>query len=209
MPSLAHLLPFLIATLVIAAMPGPAMLYITAQTLARGRAGGLRAVAGTSVGGLFHVAAAAAGLSAVFRWSPTLFLVVKIVGAAYLVWLGVVMIRSRRMGTALPQLAQKTARQAFAESVMVEVLNPKTALFFLAFLPQFVDPAASLPIWAQFLVLGLVVSVTAMVADLVTVVCVDRVMARLRRSETAARWLRLAGGSVLVGLGANLALSRN
>ncbi|MDR6292274.1 threonine/homoserine/homoserine lactone efflux protein [Inquilinus ginsengisoli] len=209
MPSLAHLLPFLLATVLIAIIPGPAILYTVAQTLARGRAAGFRAATGIAVGDLVHVAAAAAGLSAVFRWSPTLFLAVKIFGAAYLVWLGVRMVRSRHAADALPQVAQKTARRAFAESVTVELLNPKTALFFIAFLPQFVDPAAGLPVWAQFLVLGLIVNAVFFAADVVTLLCIDQAMARLRRSARVARWLRVGSGSALVGLGAHMALSRN
>lgn len=209
MPSLAHLLPFFVATLLIAVIPGPAILYTVAQTLARGRAAGFRAAAGIAVGDLVHVAAAAAGLSAIFRWSPTLFLVVKIFGAAYLVWMGIRMVKSRHAGDALPQVAKKTARRAFAESVVVELLNPKTALFFIAFLPQFIDPAAGLPVWAQFVVLGLVVNAVFFAMDVAAILLTDQAMARLRRSERAARWLRVGSGSALVGLGAHMALSRN
>ena len=209
MPSLAHLLPFFVATLLIAVIPGPAILYTVAQTLARGRAAGFRAAAGIAVGDLVPVAAAPAGLSAIFRWSPTLFLVVKIFGAAYLVWMGIRMVKSRHAGDALPQVAKKTARRAFAESVVVELLNPKTALFFIAFLPQFIDPAAGLPVWAQFVVLGLVVNAVFFAMDVAAILLTDQAMARLRRSERAARWLRVGSGSALVGLGAHMALSRN
>jgi threonine/homoserine/homoserine lactone efflux protein len=102
----------------------------------------------------------------------------------------------------------KGARRAFVESILVELLNPKVALFFIAFLPQFVDPAASLPVWTQFLILGVVVNLSFTTADLVTVLVASAVVAGLRRSGRMDRWLRAAGGSILVGLGVQMAASR-
>jgi threonine/homoserine/homoserine lactone efflux protein len=209
MPSLEHLIPFAIATLVFAAMPGPAVLYTVAQTMARGRGGGLLAACGLSVGGLGHVCAAAAGLSTIFRYSPTLFLALKIGGALYLVWLGVRMLRSGRDGSPLPTVAAKSDRRAFAESIVVELLNPKTALFFIAFLPQFVDGGAALPVWLQFLVLGLVVNLSFFASDVIAALLTDRVLTGLKQSPRVARAMRWTGGSVLVGLGAHMAISRN
>jgi threonine/homoserine/homoserine lactone efflux protein len=209
MPSLEHLIPFAIATLVFAAMPGPAVLYTVAQTMARGRGGGLLAAAGLSVGGLAHVCAAAAGLSTVFKYSPTLFLALKIGGALYLIWLGIRMLRSRSGGGGLPSVAAKSNRRAFAESIVVELLNPKTALFFIAFLPQFVDAGAALPIWIQFLVLGLVVNLSFLTSDVIAALLTDRVLTGLKQSPHVARAMRWTSGSVLVGLGAHMAISRN
>lgn len=207
MPSADLLLAFLAATLVFAYLPGPALLYTAAQTLARGRRAGLMAAFGIHVGCYAHVLAATFGLSAIFSHVPELYLAVKLVGAAYLVWLGVGLLR-RRGGEAVPRVAAKSARRAFAESVAVEVLNPKVALFFIAFLPQFVDPAAALPVWAQLLVLGVFVNVAFTSADLVCVALASAVVARATRASWGERVARTAGGSLLIGLGVKLALDR-
>ena len=207
MPALEHLLPFAVATLVFAVMPGPAILYTAAQTLARGRRGGLLASLGIHLGGFVHVIAAAAGLSAVLELVPEVYAAVRLAGAAYLVWLGWSML-SRRLDAGLPRVGDRDARRAFVESVLVEVLNPKAAMFYLAFLPQFVDAGAAWAVWAQFLVLGWIVNLTFSLADLVTVALTDRLLAGLRRSPAASRVFRMAGGATLMGLGIHLAASR-
>jgi len=207
MPSTENLLAFLTATFIFAVFPGPAILYAVAQTMTRGRRGGFLAALGLALGGLIHVAAAAAGLSVIFSHSPTLFMIVKLAGAAYLIWLGIQMIRSRSMGR-MPALAAKSPSRAFAESVVVELLNPKTALFFIAFLPQFVGGAGFLPVWLQFLLLGLFVNLCFFAADIVAIFLADRILERLKRSARAVRLIRLAGGSMLVGLGTHMAISR-
>jgi threonine/homoserine/homoserine lactone efflux protein len=212
MPPIEILLAFATATLIFAYMPGPAMLYTAAQTLARGRRGGLMAALGIHCGGYVHVLGATLGLAALFQLVPLLYTVVKLAGALYLVWLGLSMIRTKISGapsavaTGLPTRAPW---RAFADSVIVEVLNPKAALFFLAFLPQFVDPQATLPLWLQFLVLGTIVNLAFSSADLLTVVLASAMMTRLKRSARAQTVLRWLGGSVLVGLGAHMATSRN
>jgi threonine/homoserine/homoserine lactone efflux protein len=209
MPSLDHLIPFALATLVFAAMPGPAILYTIAQTMARGRGGGLLAAGGLATGGLAHVCAAAAGLSAIFRYSPPLFVAMKIGGALYLIWLGIQMIRSRGAFSLATAAAAKSRRRAFAESVVVELLNPKTALFFIAFLPQFVDADAALPVWLQLLLLGLAVNLSFMTSDIIAALVTNRLVERLRQSPRAARAMRWTGGSVLIGLGTHLAVNRS
>ena len=204
------LLAFLTATAVFAYVPGPAMLYATARTLAGGRWSGLMAAFGIHLGGYAHVLAAAAGLAALFHAVPTAYLLVKAAGAVYLVWLGLRMLLTRAGDPAATGIEPPTAgRRAFLESVTVEVLNPKTALFFLAFLPQFTDPAAALPVWAQLLVLGTLVNVIFSSADLACVALAGAAAARLQRSARAQRMARRAGGTVLVGLGTHLALMRN
>jgi threonine/homoserine/homoserine lactone efflux protein len=207
MPPLDTLLAFAAATAVFAAFPGPALLYTAAQTLARGRRAGFMAAAGIHLGCYAHVLAAAFGLSAVFRHVPEAYAAVKLAGALYLVWLGIGMLRGRA-DPATPVAAPKRARRAFAESVVVELLNPKVAIFFIAFLPQFVDPAASLPIWAQFLVLGTAVNLAFTAADVATVLAASSVMARMARGGRAVRALRVGGGALLVGLGLRLAADR-
>ncbi|MBB5754482.1 LysE family translocator [Prosthecomicrobium pneumaticum] len=208
MPSLELLAAFAAATLLFAFFPGPALLYTAAQTLARGRRAGLMAVLGIHTGCYAHVLAATLGLSAVLTHVPEAYLALKLAGAVYLCWMGVQMIRSKAEGAAAPQVAVKSARRAFVESVLVELLNPKAALFFVAFLPQFVDPAAGLPVWAQFLILGVVVNLTFSFADIVTVFAASTITGRLRRSGRAMRAVRYLGGSVLVALGARLAMER-
>jgi threonine/homoserine/homoserine lactone efflux protein len=199
---------FALATALFAVFPGPALLYTAAQTVARGRRGGLLAALGIHVGCYAHVLAAAFGLSALFRHVPELYTAVKLAGAVYLVWLGIGMLRARPVGD-MPAVRDRSARRAFAESVLVELLNPKVALFFIAFLPQFVDPAAGLPVWAQFLILGVIVNMAFSSADLVTVVFTGAVVKRLRRSGKVQRLAKLAGGGIMIGLGARLALDRS
>ncbi len=206
MPSGELLAAFLLTTAVFAYIPGPAMLYAAAQTMARGRFAGLMAVLGIHLGCYVHVLAAAAGLSVLFHAVPTLYLVVKFAGAAYLVWLGIAMLRAKADAAGPAQAIQpQSGRRAFFESVTVEVLNPKTAIFFVAFLPQFTDAAASFPIWVQFLILGTIVNLMFSSADLVCVVLASAVVSGLRRSTAIQRLTRRAAGLVLVGLGFRLA----
>lgn len=208
MPSLDYLIPFVLATAAFAYIPGPAILYTAAQTLSRGRAAGFMAALGIHLGGYAHVAAAALGLSALFTHVPEAYLALKLAGAGYLVWLGIGLMRRRLDADKVPALARKSARRAFVESVTVELLNPKAAVFYIAFLPQFVDPAASLPVGLQFLVLGTIVNLAFSSADVVTVLLTDRVLRGIRRSGLAERVTRLVAGSILVGLGARMALAR-
>jgi threonine/homoserine/homoserine lactone efflux protein len=209
MPSLQHLVPFVLATLVFAYVPGPGMLYAAAQTLARGRTGGLMAALGLHLGGYLHVLAAAFGLAAALRYVPSLYLAVKLAGALYLVWLGIGLLR-RGAGVSEPSSQPAAApKRAFLQSVTVEMLNPKTAVFFVAFLPQFVDPAAALPVWAQLLLLGAIVNLCFSSADVAVTLAAAAIFRRLRRAGPAQRIMRLLGGSLLIGLGARLALARD
>ncbi|NNF77442.1 MAG: LysE family translocator [Rhizobiales bacterium] len=203
------LLGFVIATLIFGYMPGPALVYTAAQTMAFGRQGGFKAALGLHVGGYVHVFAAALGLAVILELVPTLFTVIKLFGAAYLVWLGIAMIRAGATPADLPEIQQRSARRAFLNSMLVEILNPKTALFFLAFLPQFVDPAGALPAWSQLLILGTVVNLTFSSADIVAVFMTDQILNRMRNSSRLQKWMKWAGGSILVGLGINLAASRS
>ncbi|MEM7119899.1 MAG: LysE family translocator [Pseudomonadota bacterium] len=209
MPSYELLLAFVVATAVFAYMPGPAMLYTAAQTIARGRRAGLMAALGIHIGGYVHVIAAAFGLSAIFKLVPEAYMAVKIIGAFYLIWLGIGIIRQRIDGTTRPQTAAKSARRAFFESITVEVLNPKAAIFFLAFLPQFVDPAAAFPVWVQFLILGTVVNLAFSSADLVCILLASTLVKRLKNGGWGERLARWTGGALLIGLGARLAFDRD
>ena len=210
MPSTDILIAFFITTAVFAFIPGPAMLYVAARTLAADRRAGLMATSGIHVGCYVHVVAAAAGLSVLFHVVPTLYLAVKLTGAAYLIYLGVRMFRAARADgeTPVALLAQKSTGRAFLESMLVEILNPKTAIFFLAFLPQFIDATAGFPVWLQFLILGTLVNAMFTIADIVCVLAASTVTARLSRVSSLQRNLQRAGGAILVGLGLHVALQR-
>ncbi|RWQ47030.1 LysE family translocator [Mesorhizobium sp.] len=210
MPSTELLIAFFAATAIFAYIPGPAMLYAAAQTMARGRWSGLTAALGIHLGGYVHVVAAAAGLSVLFHAVPTLYMAVKLAGALYLIWLGVSLFRARAQDDAvISGIEPKSARRAFFESITVEVLNPKTAIFFMAFLPQFIDASATFPVWLQFLVLGTIVNLMFSSADVMCVVLAGALITRLRRSSHAQRLMRRAGGAVLVGLGVHVALQKS
>ena len=213
MPTSDLILAFFTAAAIFAFIPGPGMLYAAAQAMAGGRRIGLLGVSGLALGGYLHVIAAAAGLSVVFHAVPPLYAAVKLLGAAYLVWLGISMIRARRhsAGGSPVVLGKtvKTGKRAFVEGVTVEMLNPKTAMFFLAFLPQFTDPAASLPVWAQFMILGSIVNLMFATADVVAVLLASSVVARLARGNRVQRAVERVGGGVLVVLGLRLALQKD
>jgi len=199
------LIAFFVATAIFAYMPGPALLYATAQTIARGRKGGLMAAFGIHLGGYVHVVAAALGLGFLLSQVPTAYMIIKLVGAAYLVWLGFRMV-TQRADEDNSQTAVPDRRRTFMQSMLVEVLNPKTAIFFIAFLPQFVDPVAALPAWLQFLILGTIVNVVFSSADLVAVAVAHKIVGRIKQSQTGQRMARWIGGSILAGLGLRLGL---
>jgi threonine/homoserine/homoserine lactone efflux protein len=201
------LIAFAIATALFAYFPGPALLYTAAQTLARGRRAGLMAALGIHVGCYAHVFAATLGLSAVFRYVPEAYTALKIAGAVYLVWLGIQMLRGSNTSDT-PKITPKSARRAFVESIVVELLNPKVAIFFIAFLPQFVDPAGSLPVWLQSLILGVIVNLAFSSADVVTAFTASAVVGRLQKSGTMERAARWIGGGLLIGLGVKLGFDK-
>lgn len=206
MPSIETLGAFFVATALFAYMPGPAMLYAAAQTMARGRKAGWMAALGIHIGGYVHVLAAALGLAALFSAVPILYSALKIGGAAYLIWLGVRLILGKDSAKATTvDVAAKSPRRAFFESITVEALNPKTALFFVAFLPQFTDVNAALPLWAQLLILGTFVNVMFSSADVVCVIAADKLVSFFKKSKTAGGMFQKLGGAVLVGLGLKLA----
>nr|WP_316652990.1 LysE family translocator [uncultured Gellertiella sp.] len=219
MPGLHLLVPFFLTTALFAAIPGPAMLYAAARTMARGRKAGLMASLGIHLGGYLHVCAAAAGLSFLFRAVPVFYLVVKLAGAAWLVWLGIGLFlgtgrndtaeADTEAGEGAAENVAASARSAFLQSIAVEALNPKTALFFLAFLPQFVDPQAAFPVWLQLGLLGTIVNLIFSAADLACVFLASAVMGRLSRSTRMVRGLQRLGGTVIAGLGLHLAFDRS
>ena len=197
---------FLAAALLLAITPGPGIAYVVARTAAGGRGEGLASCAGTALGGMLHVLAAALGLSLLVAQSALAFSLVKFLGAAYLVSLGVaLLLRKAGAGDVAPAVAQGAGR-AFREGVVVEALNVKTALFFLAFLPQFVATAS--PLVPQLVVLGSVCVVLNTCVDVLAVLAAHRLLRSAVAREARARLLQRASGATLIGLGAWLALVR-
>jgi threonine/homoserine/homoserine lactone efflux protein len=200
-PDSASVWLFCAAALALLAIPGPAVLYVVVQSAEQGRRVGLASVAGIHLGTLVHVAAATIGLSALIVASAVAFSIVKYAGAAYLVYLGVRKLLERDPGAAIER-PREPLRRAFVRGVVVNALNPKTALFFLAFLPQFVDADRG-AVWSQALVLGLVFVGLGLVSDSLYALAAGTVGGLLRRRR---RFLRSGSGLVYVGLGAAAAL---
>ncbi|AHI00199.1 LysE family translocator [Kutzneria viridogrisea] len=196
---------FLGATAVFAVLPGPGVLYVLARSLRGGRGEGIRSAVGTCLGALVHVVAAAFGLSAVLATSATAFTAVKLAGAAYLVYLGLRGLFGRHEQTG-PDRAPRGS--ALVQGVLTEVLNPKTALFFLAFLPHFVHPERA-PAPLVFLLLGLVVVGSALVADLTVALCAGPLGERLMGNLRWQNRQRVATSLTMIGLGGALALADN
>jgi len=201
---------FLAAALVLALLPGPSIFYVSTRSLAAGRLEGLASGAGTGIGGMVHVAAGAAGVSAIVLASAKLFALMKLAGAVYLVWMGIGMIRSARRDAAMLQAVEvlpANPRRAVVDGIFVEALNPKTAAFFLAFLPQFVDLSRG-HVALQFAALGLVSVALNTSADLAVALAAGAVRGSLSgRGEMIARVRQGAGGLMLV-LGLDLLMTR-
>ena len=207
MPTGSTLALFAVAAFVLIVVPGPAVLYIVAQSIDRGRVAGLVSALGVAAGALVHVTAAAVGLSALLMSSATAFTVVKLAGAAYLIGLGLYTIVVRRETAHTGARVHRRLRRFFWQGVVVNVLNPKTALFFVAFLPQFVDPATG-SVATQIVVLGLVFVGIAVVSDAVWALVAGTASTHLRGSRRLLVAQRYVSGSVFVGLGALTALAR-
>jgi len=195
---------FLAAALLLAITPGPGIFYVLARSLAGGRREGILSSFGTFVGGLFHVLAAALGLSAILAASAVAFHAVKYAGAAYLVWLGIRMIRTRNAEIAVS--ASQPSQDAFRQGILTEVLNPKTALFFLSFIPQFITPERS-HVFFQFIVLGAVSVTLNTAADLLVVILAAPLERKLKSSARFRRGQRTASGLGMITLGTYVALA--
>ena len=202
MPSTEALIAFTIAALIMNISPGPSNLYVMARSIAQGTKGGIVAAAGLATGSLVHVFATVLGLSAIFKHSPTLYTAVKLAGAAYLIYLGVKYWNSDKSSTnnEITPTIEKSLLSVFKESIIVEVTNPKTALFFIALLPQFVTPESG-PVATQLLVLGVIVTISALPCDILVAVSSSKVANWLAKNERAQHIQEKVSGSILIGMG--------
>jgi threonine/homoserine/homoserine lactone efflux protein len=206
MPSASSFALFCLASIALAVVPGPAVTYIVTQSVDKGRRAGLASALGVASGGLVHVAAATVGLSALIASSATAFTTVKLIGAAYLIAVGLRRVLSKDEDTEI-EAQPASNRQLYAQGVVVNVLNPKTALFFLAFLPQFVDTNHG-SVALQVALLGLLFATIALASDALYAVLADLLAGRLRRSGTGARLRRYVSGGIFIALGATAAFAR-
>lgn len=197
---------FLAAACLIAAIPGPGIFYVAARALSEGRASGFASTAGTALGGLVHVVAGSVGISAIILASAELFAAVKFVGAVYLVWLGIRTYQSAGRALSLEREVVGDKR-AFRDGVLVEALNPKTAAFFLAFIPQFLDPAESNPT-LQFIMLGAISVTLNTLADVAVVLMASATRTQLIGRPHLMRRLTQGSGIFIAGIGLSLALAR-
>jgi threonine/homoserine/homoserine lactone efflux protein len=204
----ARLLVFLSAAILLAIAPGPGILYVLARTLAGGRREGFLSAFGTFLGGMVHVVAAAAGVSIILAKSAAAFATVKYLGAAYLCFLGVRMILDAGRDSDISVPALPVRRNPFWQGVATEVLNPKTALFFLSFIPQFVDRASG-HVFLQFVVLGTVSVTLNTTVDIVVTMLAGPIGRRIRESARFRRRQRTLTGAFMIGLGAYVALGES
>jgi RhtB (resistance to homoserine/threonine) family protein len=196
---------FLAAGVLLNLTPGPDTVYILGRTIAQGREAGIASALGISVGSIFHTCAAALGLSAILATSALAFGTIKLLGGAYLIFLGLKMLMERSGQLSLPSnFRRRTTAAAFRQGVLTNLLNPKVALFFLAFLPQFIDPASGTKVLA-FLFLGLTFVTTGTIWCLILAWFASAFSERVRRKETVAQWLNRTTGALFVFLGVRLA----
>lgn len=206
MPSIEMVLVFMAAALALNLTPGPDMLYVTARSVSDGRAAGVLSAFGIATGTLVHIAALALGLAALLTAVPLAYDAVRIVGAIYLVVIGIQLIARQRTAAAVANLPRSRLRVIFMQAVITNVLNPKVALFFLAFLPQFVDRGAGPPV-PQILLLGLLFNIQGTLVNVAVALLASRSTHWLRASEKRVALLQRMTGALFVALGARLAVS--
>lgn len=212
MLDLTQLALYVAAALLLAITPGPGIFYVAARTLAGGRAEGVASSLGTGLGGMIHVLAGSLGVSAIVLASAELFTALKLIGAGYLIWIGLRTFQSARRDASqslkgVPAALPIGPHRAFREGVLVEALNPKTAAFFLAFVPQFVDPTKGYVAF-QFVVLGFVSVVLNTLADIVVAFAAQGLREGATARPARIRRLREASGAAMMALGIGLALAK-
>ena len=197
---------FLLAATALAIVPGPGIAYVVARTVAGGRAEGIASSVGTAGGGMVHVVLSALGLSLLIAESSVLYSAIKYLGAAYLLYLGLKILLARPKATDVPHLARAGAKKAFRDGIVVEALNVKTAMFFIAFIPQFVDPAHH--VVQQFALLGFISVALNTAADIIYVFIAARLRSGIRARPQLLRRVRQVSGTIMCSLGAALLLTR-
>jgi len=200
------LLTYMAASIAIILAPGPAQALVLARSINEGAKDGILTGIGLNIGTIVHAIAAALGLSAILATSATAFTIVKFLGAGYLVYLGVQALRSKTPLDRQAQITSANSRQAFRKAVITGILNPKVAIFFLAFLPQFVNPARGF-VFLQFLILGLILALLDICYESVLASIAGRLSNWFMQSPRFALWRQRATGAVLIGLGVRLALT--
>jgi threonine/homoserine/homoserine lactone efflux protein len=207
LPPPSELLLFLTAAIVLLIIPGPAVLYIVARSVDQGRKAGLASCSGIATGGLVHILAAAFGLSALLVSSVVAYSAVKYAGAAYLIYMGIKKLRERPVAAdGVKHVQPASLRYVYGQGVLVQVLNPKAALFFFAFLPQFVNPRRG-PVTLQFLALGMLFTVLGFTSDSLWALTAGSAAGWLQRNRTFLRHQHYVSGTVYIGLGLATAAS--
>lgn len=207
-PAWSTLAVFAFAAWVLLVIPGPSVLYIVARSVDQGRAAGIVSALGVQAGSLVHIAAAALGLSAILMSSAEIFTVVKYLGAGYLIYLGVRKLMERQSFAALGSMPRERLSRIFLQGVVVNVLNPKTALFFLAFLPQFIDPARGM-VAGQILMLGLVFVTLGVLSDGMYALLAGSARHWIVGNRRMAQVQKFGTAGVFIGLGALTAFAKN
>jgi threonine/homoserine/homoserine lactone efflux protein len=202
---LGQIVAYVLVVLALFLVPGPAVLLTLARSIGGGARVGIATGAGIAVGDALHTLMAVLGLSAILMTSALAYEIVKYAGAAYLIWLGICAFLEQAEDIRLPKLAQVTPLPAFRQAILTEVLNPKTALFFLSFLPQFTDPARG-AVWAQLLLLGAIFVAMSIAYTALLALGAASVAGFLGRHSAIGRWKGRVVGSIYIGLGVQLAL---
>ena len=204
MPSVETLFVVTLAGLALSASPGPSMLYVLSRSIGQSRNAGLASAAGLATGGVVHVIAAVLGLSAIFAYSDLAYSLAKILGAVYLIYLGIDMLLSNEKTDARLEKVRRTPLpRIFYQGILVEVLNPKTVLFFMAFLPQFVDREGG-SVALQMLILGALVPLTALPSDLIVAFTGGTIAEKIAANQTLNNLLKCLGGIFLIVLGVRI-----
>ena len=206
MPETSQLLLFVIAALALLLIPGPAVLYIVARSMSQGRKAGFVSILGLAIANLVHVAAAAVGLSALLVASAYAFTAVKLVGAAYLIFLGIRTLSGKNGSTVDERAVSSRLSSAFVQGIVVNILNPKSALFFFAFLPQFITQANG-SIAGQMIALGLLFIALGVLTDSLYAALAGTIGYRLRRNPGFINRQRYFSGTVYIALGVGTAIT--
>jgi threonine/homoserine/homoserine lactone efflux protein len=207
--TLHNYLLFVLASIALALAPGPDMAYVFTRSVAQGRRAGILAALGFNLGGYTHMTAAALGLSAILATSATAFSVIKWLGAAYLIYLGIGALRSSRelFVTTGGDLRPRSDRTILYQAFLSDVLNPKVAMFFIAFIPQFIDTHSAHPTF-QIVLLGVTVNMVCLPINILLACFAARLTRTLRQNNSISKWLQRSMGALFIALGLRLATQK-